>query len=231
MGAFSGPDCVSAGFNTRPSRCSRFLSFRARGPGPGARHNKGRYGFVCVREANVASRSREPVLFTLNAVCEGSEVEWESLRNRYGVIPSEARCLRSGRVCGARDLLFDLPRELSQESLRALENKRDSNLRKDTATSPLWGHPEGYPERSEGQQGICCFLLDCGGSTPLFRRPAKSGSCVNNDICAASLSCFTPKVLWRLCAHSSSAIQTRPSRRTQLVVLNQPYEEGRGCVE
>ncbi len=34
------------------------VSFRARGPGPGARHNKGRDASVCVRQGHVASRSR-----------------------------------------------------------------------------------------------------------------------------------------------------------------------------
>ena len=67
----------------------RSLSFRARGPGPGARHNKGRDASVCVRVTPSKARggacrvpkSRnpsashgviEPALLGLNAVCEGS---------------------------------------------------------------------------------------------------------------------------------------------------------------
>src|SRR5712692_556769 len=63
----------------------------------------------------------EPALLALNAACEGSGAERESLRNRYGVIPSERRrvFLVSSDSVG-RDLLFDLSRQVSQESLCAL---------------------------------------------------------------------------------------------------------------
>jgi len=120
------PDPIPACHGACAERSRTPLSFRARGPGPGARHNK-------VRDGGSSSRSlrerRVPKSRNPSSICRRFRVmepalsgaERESLRNRYEVIPSERRrvFLVSPDSVG-RDLLLDLSRQVSQESLCAL---------------------------------------------------------------------------------------------------------------
>src|SRR5713101_8977079 len=96
------------------------------------------------------------------------------LSRLYDVIPSAARCLRSGRVCGARDLLF--PFLECGGGLRAMGARRETRRRFPASTMSSRAQrvvcaPDVFAER-----GICCFPLGVRRRAPGHRCPARNST-------------------------------------------------------
>src|SRR5713101_5067857 len=96
------------------------------------------------------------------------------LSRLYDVIPSAARCLRSGRVCGASDPLF--PFLECGGGLRAIGARRETRRRFPASTMSSRAQrvvcaPDVFAER-----GICCFPLGVRRRAPGHRCPARNST-------------------------------------------------------